>query len=313
MDGDKNDRPVNLPAPGGFGKEGQGGAIEELQRARQHPTPSARSAATARAACLCKAPSTAAAAPPANMPCVTAAAPTRIRSRCRPRPEMARPPADARWPLDAQRPQPRRQGSRGRIQRYRRDRPGPLAPPRRRQDPQARRTRTTPTTRSSTRASSSSCDRQDTKTGYFGVSMYAHGLATIAMCEAYGLSQDPVLRRPAQDAHQSDRQHPARRRRLALWPLAKNRRSVGLRLADHGPQERPNVGPRRAHRHRIRKPKHSSKAMRAIHRRRLRLHPGSGSTPRMTAVGLLCRQYMENWGPSHPRMIKADQAHHQDQ
>src|SRR5438552_6484765 len=25
----------------------------------------------------------------------------------------------------------------------------------------------------------------------------------------------------------------------------------------------------------------------------------------MTAVGLLCRQYLENWGPSHPRMIKA--------
>ena len=29
----------------------------------------------------------------------------------------------------------------------------------------------------------------------------------------------------------------------------------------------------------------------------------------MTAVGLLCRQYMENWGPSHPRMIKAIQSH----
>src|ERR1019366_8133330 len=39
---------------------------------------------------------------------------------------------------------------------------------------------------------------QDQKTGYFGVSMYAHGLATIAMCEAYGLSQDPALRRYAQ-------------------------------------------------------------------------------------------------------------------
>src|SRR6516162_2177465 len=31
----------------------------------------------------------------------------------------------------------------------------------------------------------------------------------------------------------------------------------------------------------------------------------SGSSARMTAVGLLCRQYMENWGPSNPQMIKA--------
>src|SRR5207244_1946905 len=28
--------------------------------------------------------------------------------------------------------------------------------------------------------------------------MYAHGLATIAVCEAYGLTADPALRRPAQ-------------------------------------------------------------------------------------------------------------------
>src|ERR1043166_5829237 len=36
---------------------------------------------------------------------------------------------------------------------------------------------------------------------------------------------------------------------------------------------------------------------------------GSGSSYRMTAVGLLCRQYMENWGPSNPNMIKAIKNH----
>src|SRR5207253_2112314 len=36
--------------------------------------------------------------------------------------------------------------------------------------------------------------------GYFGGGMYAHGLATIAICEAYGLSQDPTLRPYAQKA-----------------------------------------------------------------------------------------------------------------
>jgi hypothetical protein len=36
--------------------------------------------------------------------------------------------------------------------------------------------------------------------GYYGGDMYAHGLATIAMCEAYGLTSDPVLKVSAQMA-----------------------------------------------------------------------------------------------------------------
>ncbi|HEV3203784.1 MAG TPA: prenyltransferase/squalene oxidase repeat-containing protein [Gemmataceae bacterium] len=38
------------------------------------------------------------------------------------------------------------------------------------------------------------------KEGDFGGGMYAHGLATIAICEAYGLTSDPILQRPAQQA-----------------------------------------------------------------------------------------------------------------
>lgn len=42
---------------------------------------------------------------------------------------------------------------------------------------------------------------QDPKTGrLFTGSMYEHGLATITLCEAYGLSKDPKLRGPAQAA-----------------------------------------------------------------------------------------------------------------
>src|SRR5262245_18453472 len=40
--------------------------------------------------------------------------------------------------------------------------------------------------------------KQEKRTGNFGGGMYAHGLATIAICEAYGLSQDAKLRQPAQ-------------------------------------------------------------------------------------------------------------------
>ena len=33
-------------------------------------------------------------------------------------------------------------------------------------------------------------------------------------------------------------------------------------------------------------------------------YTGPGSSDVMTAVGLLCRQYIQNWGPAQPRMIK---------
>lgn len=39
--------------------------------------------------------------------------------------------------------------------------------------------------------------RQDAK-GVFDRNMYAHGLATMAVCEAYGMTQDPVVRRSGQ-------------------------------------------------------------------------------------------------------------------
>jgi hypothetical protein len=38
-------------------------------------------------------------------------------------------------------------------------------------------------------------------------------------------------------------------------------------------------------------------------------YASKASTPRMTAVGLLCRQYMENWGPSNPFMQEALKNH----
>jgi hypothetical protein len=42
--------------------------------------------------------------------------------------------------------------------------------------------------------------RKQGKEGEFPGGMYAHGLATIAICEAYGLTADPMLKRPAQAA-----------------------------------------------------------------------------------------------------------------
>ena len=145
--------------------------------------------------------------------------------------------------------------------------------------------------------------QQDKKTGFFGGSMYSHGLASIAMCEAYGLSQDPTLRRPAQNAinlivnvqHEGGgwRYGPSKSpgdMSISGWQI------MALKSGQMAGLDVPSV---------------------AVSRSKSFLNSccgpsegygyiaGSGSTPRMTAVGLLCRQYMENWGPSHPRMIKA--------
>src|SRR6185369_9274002 len=41
---------------------------------------------------------------------------------------------------------------------------------------------------------------KQSREGDFGGGMYSHGLATIAMCEAYGLTSDPRLKSSAQRA-----------------------------------------------------------------------------------------------------------------
>lgn len=150
---------------------------------------------------------------------------------------------------------------------------------------------------------------QDSKTGYFGVSMYAHGLASIAMCEAYGLSQDPVLRRPAQNAinllinsqHEnggwrySPSKTPNGDMSVAGWQI------MALKSGQMSGLDVPSVA--------ISRTKSFLEALCNKSDEGYSYVAGGGSSPRMTAVGLLCRQYMENWGPSHPRMIKAINTH----
>lgn len=151
---------------------------------------------------------------------------------------------------------------------------------------------------------------QDSKTGYFGVSMYAHGLASIAMCEAYGLSQDPVLRRPAQNAinllvntqHENGGWRYGPRKTedgdlsVAGWQI------MALKSGQMAGLDVPTIAISRTK-------NFLDNVVCNKNDEGYKYVVNSGSTPRMTAVGLLCRQYMENWGPSHPRMIKAINNH----
>jgi hypothetical protein len=147
---------------------------------------------------------------------------------------------------------------------------------------------------------------QDPKTGFFGGTMYSHGLATIAMCEAYGVSQDPTLRRYAQYGiklivdTQSDgnggwsygpsKSAAHRDMSISGWQIMalKSGQMAGLVVPDIAITRSKTF---------LRNCCNSDEGYGYT--------AGGGSSARMTAVGLLSRQYMENWGPSNPQMIKA--------
>ena len=144
--------------------------------------------------------------------------------------------------------------------------------------------------------------RQDKKTGNFGGgTMYAHGLATIAVCEAYGLTKDPQLKQAAQ----------AGINYIVFSQHAKG----GWRYAAGQEGDTSVVG------WQIMALKSGQLAYldvpeatitKAVSFLESTCNPadegygymGRGSTPTMSAVGLLCRQYIQFWGPNNPRMAK---------
>jgi hypothetical protein len=148
---------------------------------------------------------------------------------------------------------------------------------------------------------------QDAKKGDFGGGMYAHGLATIAMCEAYGLTQDPNLRPFAQKAvnfivyaqHASNggwRYSPGQEGDTSVtgWQV------MALKSAQMAGLDVP-----------------SQTMQKAIYYLNSCMSPtdkgygytGQGSTPTMSAVGLLCRQYLQSWGPQKLEMIEGVKNH----
>jgi hypothetical protein len=139
--------------------------------------------------------------------------------------------------------------------------------------------------------------------GDFGGGMYAHGLATIAMCEAYGMTGDPILKRPAQYAVNFILRAQNTNGGWDYSPNPNGTRtdtSVGgwqlmaLQSGRMGGLEVP------------------SKSMVMADKWLDRVSSANGSgygydapgpTPTMTAVGLLSREY-RGWGPRNPALIK---------
>ena len=138
-----------------------------------------------------------------------------------------------------------------------------------------------------------------------GRSMYAHGLAAIVLCEAFGMTGDASLREPAQKAIRfiAAAQHSAGGWRyepgqpgdtsVAGWQL------MALRS---GQMAYLNV-PARVF---ARADSYLNDAQADSYGGRYGYMPGSGPSVTMTAEALLCRQYM-GWPKDHPGLMSGTQ------
>lgn len=148
--------------------------------------------------------------------------------------------------------------------------------------------------------------RKQGRDGSFSQDMYAHGIATIAMCEAYGMTSDPNLKMSAQRA-------------MHFIAYAQDDAGGGWRYAPKQPGDLSVTG------WQLMALKSGQMAGLSVNRKVLRLaerfldsvetaskggyrynedHPESFT---MTAVGLLCRQY-SGVGPRNPSLLKGVQS-----
>ncbi len=139
--------------------------------------------------------------------------------------------------------------------------------------------------------------------GLFNAQMYSHAIATMALCEAYGISKDPRLKVPAQlgidfivqSQNKYDggwRYTPGMEGDTSVfgWQMfaLRSARLSGLNVPK-------NVLRGCAH--------YLDEAGADKHRTTYSYLPGRPATPVMSAEGLLCRQYL-GWPRDYPAMVK---------
>lgn len=148
---------------------------------------------------------------------------------------------------------------------------------------------------------------QDKRTGAFSRDMYAHGLATIAICEAFGISQDYSLKRPAQQAlnfivsaqHAGGgwRYSPGQAGDMSVsgWQI------MALKSGLMAGLDVPAVTLRKAQLFLDNVTDAKTDGASYLE--------NQAATPTMTAATLLCRQYLQNWGRQNLRLIKGVDNH----
>jgi hypothetical protein len=139
------------------------------------------------------------------------------------------------------------------------------------------------------------------KDGYFGGDMYSHGIATIAMCEAFGLSSDPLLKQSAQKAINFIvyAQDPAGGGWRYSPRTAGDTSVTGWQLMAIKSGQMAGLSVPRAT---ISKTEQYLDSCESSSKGGYGYTPGSGESITMTAVGLLCRQYL-GVNPRNPGLL----------
>ncbi len=137
--------------------------------------------------------------------------------------------------------------------------------------------------------------------GYYGGDMYSHCLAAIALCEAYGMTGDPVLRASAQKAvnYIVDAQDPdgGGWRYAPRTPGDTSVTGWALMALQSGQMAGLSVPAAT-----LRKVDRFLDSVETPGKGTYRYQPGTDETPAMTAVGLLCREY-RNVNPRNPGLL----------
>lgn len=136
--------------------------------------------------------------------------------------------------------------------------------------------------------------------GYFGGDMYSHGLATIAMCEAYGLTSDPRLKASAQMAidYIERAQHEGGGWRYAPGQ-AGDTSVVGWQLMGLKSGQMAGLTVKRQTLQKVTRYLDSAEGS---DKGSYGYTPGTGGSQAMTAVGALCRQYLGT-NPLNPSLL----------